>query len=69
MRRIDIMQTGRAIKNQMPQEGWGRMFWRAMIFWGEAMGDAAPPMLLASAIPSMRALLKVESEGRFRRRG
>jgi len=69
IRRMDIMQTGRATKNQTSQLGTGSMFWRAMMFWGEAMGEAAPPTLAARAIPRMRALEKRESEGRFRRRG
>ena len=69
IRRIEMMQTGRAMKNQTPQLGWGRMFWRAIIFCGEAMGEAAPPMLEARAMPRMRALENLESEGRLRRSG
>lgn len=69
IRRIETIQTGKATKNQMPQPGCGRMFCRAMMFWGEAMGDAAPPMLEASAMPRIRALEKDESDGRLRRRG
>ena len=69
MRRMEIVQTGIAMKNQTPQEGWGRMFWRAIMFCGEAMGEAAPPMLLARAMPRIRALLKFESEGRLRSKG
>ena len=64
-----MMQTGRATKNHMPQLGCGRMFCRAMIFCGEAIGEAAPPMLEASAIPRMSAFEKLESEGRLRRSG
>jgi hypothetical protein len=67
--KIDMMQTGRAIKNQTSQLGSGFMFWRAMMFCGEAIGEAAPPILEASAMPSMRALEKRESEGRFLRIG
>ena len=67
--RMEIMQTGRATKNQIPQLGCGRMFWRAIMFWGEAMGEAAPPMLEARAMPRMSAFEKLESEGRLRRRG
>lgn len=63
------MQTGRATKNQMPQLGCGRMFWSAIIFCGEAMGEAAPPMLEARAMPRIRALEKLESEGRLRSSG
>lgn len=33
------------------------------------MGEAAPPMLDARAIPRMRAFEKLESDGRLRRRG
>lgn len=33
------------------------------------MGEAAPPMLEARAIPRMRALEKFESDGRLRRSG
>ena len=40
-----------------------------MIFWGEAIGEAAPPMLEARAMPRMRAFEKRESAGRLRRRG
>lgn len=69
MRRMEMMQTGRAMKNHVPQLGWGRIFWRAMMFCGEAMGEAAPPMLEARAMPRMRALEKLESEGRLRRSG
>ena len=36
-----------------------------MIFWGEAMGEAAPPMLDANAMPSMSAFEKFESDGKF----
>lgn len=39
------------------------------MFCGEAIGEAAPPMLEARAIPRMRALEKLESEGRLRRSG
>lgn len=54
--RTEMMQMGRATKNHAPQPGSGRMFSSAMIFCGEAMGDAAPPMLEARAIPRMSAL-------------
>lgn len=69
MSRMEMMQMGRATKNQVPQPGWGCIFWRAMMFWGEAIGEAAPPMLEARAMPRMRALEKEESDGRLRRRG
>lgn len=69
MRRMEMTQTGRAMKNQTPQLGWGCMFWSAIMFCGDAMGEAAPPMLEARAMPRMRALEKLESEGRLRRSG
>jgi hypothetical protein len=40
-----------------------------MRFCGEAMGDAAPPMLDAKAIPRRSALVMLESAGRLRRMG
>ena len=66
---METMQTGSAMKNQMPHEGAGRMFCRAMMFCGEAIGEAIPPRLQARAMPRMSALLKLESVGRLRRRG
>jgi len=69
MRNIDMMQIGSAMKNHTPHEGCGRIFWRAMIFWGEAMGEAAPPMFEASAMPRIKALENSESDGRLRRSG
>ena len=39
------------------------------MFCGEAIGEAAPPMLEASAIPRMSAFEKLESEGRLRSSG
>lgn len=39
------------------------------MFWGDAMGDAIPPMFAARAMPRIRARENLESEGRFRRRG
>ena len=36
-----------------------------MIFWGEAIGEAAPPILEANAMPSMSAFEKLESDGKF----
>ena len=62
---MEMMQTGRATRNQTPQLGSGRIFWRAMIFWGEAIGEAAPPILEANAMPSMSAFEKLESDGKF----
>ena len=69
MRRMEMIQIGKATKNQVPQPGWGRMFSRAIMFWGEAIGEAAPPMFEASAMPRIRALENDESDGRLRRRG
>lgn len=69
MRRMEMMQTGRATKNHAPQPGSGRMFCRAMMFWGEAIGEAAPPMLEARAMPRISALENCESVGRLRRSG
>lgn len=40
-----------------------------MIFCGEAIGEAAPPMLEASAIPRISAFEKLESPGKFRSKG
>lgn len=40
-----------------------------MMFCGEAIGEAAPPIFEASAIPSMSAFEKLESAGRFRSSG
>ena len=69
IRRMEMTQTGMATKNHMPQLGCGRIFCRAIMFCGEAIGEAAPPMLEANAIPRMSAFEKLESEGRLRRRG
>src|SRR5436190_3555184 len=64
--RIEMMQTGSAMKNQVPQFTAGCMCCSAMIFWGDAIGDAAPPMLEANAMPRISAFEKRESVGRFR---
>ena len=69
IRRMDMIQTGRAMKNHLPQSSGGDMFWRAMRFWGDAMGEAAPPMFEDSAMPRRSALVIEESEGRLRRMG
>ena len=66
---MEIIQIGNATKNQVPQPGCGLMYKRATRFWGEAMGDAAPPMLEARAIPSKRAFDMLLSAGRLRRIG
>jgi len=67
--KMEMMQTGSATKNHTPQEGSGCMFCSAMRFWGEAMGDAAPPMLEERAMPMRSALVMSESAGRLRRMG
>lgn len=41
----------------------------AMRFCGEDIGDAAPPMFEANAIPIISALDIFESDGKFRRMG
>ena len=69
MRRMVIMQTGRAMKNQIPQPGCGDIFWSAIRFCGEAIGDAAPPMLDESAMPRRSAFVMSLSAGRLRRMG
>lgn len=56
MSKIDMMPTGRAIKNHMPHDGWGSMICRATMFCGDAIGESIPPMLEARAIPRMSAL-------------
>lgn len=57
------------MKNQTPQPGSGAMFWRAIRFCGDAIGEAPPPMLAERAIPRRRALIIGESLGRLRRIG
>lgn len=69
MSKIEMRQTGSAMKNHTPHDGSGAIFWRAIRFCGEAMGDAAPPMLDARAIPRSSALVMSESPGRLRRIG
>jgi len=66
IRSIEKMQIGRVTKNQAPQLGSGLMFCSAMIFCGEAIGEAIPPMLEASAMPRINALENFESEGKLR---
>lgn len=67
--RMEIIPTGKAIKNQVPQEGCGDMMERATIFCGEAIGESIPPTLEASAMPRISALDIWESDGRFRSMG
>jgi len=66
IRRMDMMPTGRTMKNQTPQDGCGSMMSSATMFCGEAMGESIPPILEARAMPRMRAFDICESEGRFR---
>jgi hypothetical protein len=67
--RIERTQTGIEMKNQVPQLIGGYIFSSAMMFCGDAIGDAAPPTFAASAIPRMSALEKSDSGGRLRRSG
>jgi hypothetical protein len=67
--KMEMMQIGSAMKNQVPQPGSGDIFCSAIRFWGDAIGDAAPPMLEEKAIPRIRALDMLESDGRLRRIG
>ena len=69
MRKTEMKQTGSAMKNHVNQLGSGFMRSSAMMFCGEAMGDAIPPTHAARAIPRMRDLENSESPGRFRRMG
>ena len=69
MRRIEMMHTGRATKNHTSQLGSGFMFCSAMIFCGDAIGEAIPPMFEARAIPRTSALENLDSAGRFLRSG
>jgi hypothetical protein len=67
--KIEMMHTGRATKNQTPHDGSGFICWSAIRFWGDAMGEAAPPMLEARAMPRSNAFVMLESAGRLRRIG
>lgn len=66
---MEIMQIGSATKNHAPHPGCGFMFWRAIRFCGEAMGEAAPPILELRAMPRMSAFDILESEGKLRKIG
>lgn len=63
------MHTGIEMKNHVPQLIAGYMFSNAMMFCGDAIGDAAPPTLAANAIPRMSALEKLDSGGKLRSSG
>ena len=69
IRRMEMMPTGNAMKNQVPQVGGGFIIWMATMFCGDAIGESIPPMFDASAMPRMRALDICESEGKFRSMG
>lgn len=66
MRTMEMIPTGRAMKNHVSQDGSGSIIWRATMFCGDAIGESMPPMLEARAIPRMSALDIWESEGRLR---
>ena len=66
---MEMKQTGIAIKNHVNQLGSGVICSKAMMFCGEAIGDAIPPIHAARAIPRIRALANLESAGRLRRIG
>jgi hypothetical protein len=67
--RIEIMHTGIEMKNHATQEGAGCIFSKAMMFWGDAIGEAIPPIFEAKAIPRISAWEKGLFAGRFRKRG
>lgn len=70
MIRLPIRHTGMATINHSAQDGGaGDMFWIAMIFCGDDMGDAIPPRLEAKAMPRIRQGPNVESTGRVRSMG
>jgi hypothetical protein len=57
---------GRATKSQAAQLGSGLIFCSAMMFCGDAIGEAIPPMLEARAMPRIKAFENLESEGKLR---
>ena len=59
--RIEMMHTGSETKNHAPQDGAGDIFSSAMMFCGDAIGDAIPPIFEASAIPKISAFGNSES--------
>lgn len=69
MIKLPRMESGIDIINHSPQEGAGSIFWIAIIFCGEEMGDAIPPKLDANAIPMIKQGANLESEGKVRRIG
>jgi hypothetical protein len=66
MRIMEMMPTGRAMKNQMSQDGLGSIIWMAKMFCGDAIGESMPPMFEARAMPRINALDICESDGRLR---
>ena len=42
MSKIEMMPTGRAMKNHMPHDGWGSMICSATMFCGDAIGESIP---------------------------
>lgn len=50
IRKFEIIPTGSETANHCNQSNLGSIFWMAMRFWGEDMGEACPPMLAAKAI-------------------
>lgn len=67
--RMQRMHTGIEMKNHVPQLIAGYMFSKAMMFCGDAIGEAAPPTFAAKAIPRMSAFEKLDSGGRLRNSG
>ena len=66
MRRMEMIPTGRAMKNQVSHDGAGSIIWMATMFCGDAIGESMPPMFEARAMPRISALDICESDGRLR---
>lgn len=64
-----MIPKGSAAANQIPQPGLGVMYWIVMMFCGDEIGDARPPIQLARAIPRIRHGPTVELGGSVRRIG
>ncbi|OLL25726.1 hypothetical protein NEOLI_002903 [Neolecta irregularis DAH-3] len=56
----EITQTGNVTMNHSAHVGFGNMFSRAIIFCGDAIGDAIPPIFEERAIPKIRAFANGE---------
>ena len=67
--KLPTMHRGTATINHCAHDGGGDMFWMAMMFCGDEMGDAMPPKLEAKAIPRIRHEPNVESTGSVRKIG